>query len=73
MQGSFPSLDLYSKLDMGLYGVDVLVELTYVRMSDVAKAHQLSSVQHFQNLGGFEKVVEVTNAGEDIAVPWTHL
>ena len=27
-------------------------------MSDVAKAQQVSSMQHFQNFGGLEKVVE---------------
>ena len=51
-------------------------------MSDVAKAQQVSSTQHFQNFGGLEKVVEalcltsimtrlatVTDAGEAIALP----
>ena len=55
-------------------------------MSDVAKAQQVSSTQHFQNFGGLEKVVEAlcstsfmtrlataTDAGEAIALPCKNL
>ena len=66
------SLDLYSKLDMGLYGVDVLVAsivyLTLLKLGGLEKIVKALSSTSFMTM-----LAKFTDVGEAITVPRIHL